>query len=112
MFNRLQRILDKRDKLHTGLEPIIIASLVGAAGAAASSAITSSMKPNIPKPPKQPDQIVGIESQAQTTTNLEEDQVGKTNARRTARKGAAAYRIPLQAKSTGVASSGGSGLNI
>lgn len=89
-----------------GLEAILLSTLVSGAlsiGAAAMS------KPKIPKAPVQ---TTGLEPELQAAQTLEEDNVQKQSSRQVARKGAAAYRIPLQAKSTGVATGSGSGLNI
>lgn len=92
----------------TGAEALIISSLISAGTALAAA----TNKPDIPKPPKQPDQIVGVQDQASSAKTLEEDPTQMQSARKVARQGAAAYRIPLQAKSTGINTGGGSGLNI
>ena len=109
LSDKIQILLDKQDKM---FDPMTAAVLISAGVSAGTAIYQAKNQPKMPKAPKQPDQIVGIESQVQGTKTLEEDQVQKQSARQTARKGAAAYRIPLEAKSTGVKTGGGTGLNI
>lgn len=89
----------------TGAEALVISSLVSAGTALATGL-------NKPKIPKAPVQTTGVQPETQSVQTLQEDNVQKQSARQTARKGAAAYRIPLQAQSTGVKTGGGTGLNI
>ena len=94
--------------LNTGVET---AMAIGALASAGTAIYSATNQPKIPKPPKQAD-IISAPQDAVAGKTLEEDTTSKVNARKTARKGTKALRIPLQAKSTGVATSGGSGLNI
>ena len=102
-------VIEQSDKLYSGAETAMAVAALVSAGTAVYSA---TQKPKMPSMPKQPEQIVGVEAQQQAVKTLEEDQVQKASARQTARKGAQAYRIPLEAKSTGVTTGGGTGLNI
>lgn len=98
----------ERTRLHTGAEAIVIGGLISAG----SAVYAAKNQPKIPTAPKQPEMQTGQVAETQSTKTLEEDGTKKVSARKTARKGAAAYRIPLESKSAGASISGGSGLTI
>lgn len=108
--NKYEKFVSHEDKLFTGVETAMIIAAVAGAGATVYAA--SQKPPTPPPPPPAPTMQTGAAAASTSTKTLAEDNSKVSNSRATARKGAAAYRIPLQAQATGFKTSGGSGLNI
>ena len=87
---------------------IMAISAVASAGTAVYQATKSA-----PKIPTGPDKIAtgNIAPEAAAAT-FKEDETANVNKRAIARKGASAYRIPLETKTTGIATTGSTGLKI
>ena len=109
MLGMIDKILNKQDVLNTGMEPLVVASIASTLVGAGTAAYSATKKPKTPNMNNEtPD--MGSNNQLQET--LDTNNITKQKARQTAKKGVSSYRIPLQAKSTGINVSGGSGLKI
>lgn len=110
ILDTIEKLLSNEEKLCTGVETALIIGAVASAGTAIYTAQNQPKAP--PQPPPAPTMQTGVAASSTSTKTLAEDNSKVSNSRATARKGAAAYRIPLQAQSTGFKTTGGSGLNI
>jgi len=91
----------------TGVEAVLAISALASAGAGVYSA---THKPKIPEI-KPIDTTVNVQNQTSAQT-LKDQTVSTQNKRQTARKGTKKLLIPLEAKKTGLTTTGGTGLNI